>query len=264
VIVQSEAILTNSSDYWISVINAGRAFSLNDIRAVDETSTEAGQTITSLMHVADVLSTCPAPQAATPSCICTTAAQAALHGLACTYLKRPELVAAGLLPPKLLDVPAASLSLKAEVALSLKALVESGSGAAPSVGTVPEDPDAELYLFDAQLDVQRKMKKAFCEPGNVNHCPPIAVFEQVVLPYSAERQLVVKRKEENGGDLSFTSAEQLVATYASGELHPGDLKPAVRDAVDAVLQRVRSCVQADSELSKAEKEVQKVVKRKKK
>ncbi len=78
---------------------------------------------------------------------------------------------------------------------------------------------------------------------------------------AAERKLVVQRKEENGGDLSFTDAAELRAAYASSALHPGDLKPAARDALDAVLQRVRSRVQGEPELGKAAKEVEKVAKR---
>ena len=55
VVVQSEAILQDPSNYWISVINAGRAHGLEDVRAVDPTAEGAAPVITALMHVADVL-----------------------------------------------------------------------------------------------------------------------------------------------------------------------------------------------------------------
>jgi tyrosyl-tRNA synthetase len=142
-------------------------------------------------------------------------------------------------------VPAVSLRLKA--------------GAADAGGYY--DVDGELLLFDAQPDVQRKMKKAFCEPGNVAQNPVLSIVEEVVLPFSGERRLVVQRKEENGGDLTFEGSAQLRAAFASGDLHPGDFKPSVRDAVDAVLERVRAAVKADPELGKAQKEVEKVAKR---
>ena len=82
-----------------------------------------------------------------------------------------------------------------------------------------------------------------------------------MLPYSATGQLLVKRKPDNGGDVSFTAPGPLREAYASGALHPGDLKPAVRDAVDEVLQRVRAAIASDPELQKADKEVTKVLKR---
>ena len=70
------------------------------------------------------------------------------------------------------------------------------------------------------------------------------------------------RKEEDGGDVHYTDGAALRAAFASGELHPGDLKPAVRDAVDKVLQRVRDAVKASAELAKALKEVEKAAKKK--
>jgi len=57
------------------------------------------------------------------------------------------------------------------------------------------------------------------------------------------------------------ASAHLKADFAAGALHPGDLKPSVRDAAMAVLQRVRAAVSADAQLAKAEKEVVKVQKR---
>jgi hypothetical protein len=110
VVTQSTALLTNASDYWISVINAGRAFPLSAVRAVDEAMVEAGQVLTSLMHVADVLAVCSA--GGTPTCLCGTETQRALHTLASTYVARPEGAAAGLTPPSVTSAPSISLQLK--------------------------------------------------------------------------------------------------------------------------------------------------------
>ena len=244
VVLQSEAILLNSNDYWISVINAGRAFQLNEIRAVDEANGEGGQVVSTLMHVADVLSTA---SASAPSCICGTAAQAPIHRLASGYLAKPDVAASGLKPPGVSVAAAVSIRLRSALVVVDEATAEN-------------DPDAELLLFDGQPDVLRKMKKAFAEPGNTDDCPVIAVVTEAVLPYGAGK-LVVKRKEENGGDMTFTASAELKAAYASQALHPGDLKPAARDAVDAVLERVRAAMKADPELGKAAKEVEKVAKR---
>ena len=107
-----------------------------------------------------------------------------------------------------------------------------------------------------------KLKKAFCEPGNLSHCPPVTVACEAVLPYHASKKLSIKRSADNGGDLDYAAPEALRTSFSSGELHPGDLKPAARDAVNEVLQRVREAIAADAELKKAEKEVDKVLKRK--
>ena len=244
ILIQSDALLTNSSDYWISVINAGRASPLSKVRAVEEPlMSETGHVITTLMHVADVLAVCPTAGAG--AILCGPEGSTALHELAAAYVHRPEAKAAGLVPP--------SVTTVRSVALRLKSL---------EIENANLDPDNELLLFDGQPDVQRKMKKAFCEPANLAHCPPVSVVCEAVLPYGATRMLSIKRSADNGGDLEYTSAEQLQKAFGSGELHPGDLKPAARDAVNEVLQRVRDAIAADAELKKAEKEVDKVLKRK--
>jgi tyrosyl-tRNA synthetase len=61
VLWQSEAILADPSNYWISVINVGRHFSLNDVMGPDMKDSEgAGIVISRLMRVADVAGVEPA------------------------------------------------------------------------------------------------------------------------------------------------------------------------------------------------------------
>ena len=241
VVVQSEAILQDPSNYWISVINAGRAHGLEDVRAVDPTAEGAAPVITALMHVADVLAISADADASAPSCICAPPSQAAAHALAAGYLRSDAAAAAGLKPPQIIEVAAPDLRLKDAAAA--------------------DDADAELRLLDNAADVQRKIKRAFCEPGNVAFCPPLAVARDVVMALSADRQLVLKRKPEDGGDATFSDGAALEAAIAGGSVHPGDLKAAVRDAADGVLQRVRDAIAADKALAAAVKEVDKVAKR---
>lgn len=61
VIYQSEAILADPSNYWISVINVGRHFMLNDVMGPDMKDAEGvGSVIARLMKVADVAGVEPA------------------------------------------------------------------------------------------------------------------------------------------------------------------------------------------------------------
>lgn len=61
VLWQSDAILTDPSNYWISVINVGRHFSLNDVMGPDMKDSEgAGIVISRLMRVADIAGVEPA------------------------------------------------------------------------------------------------------------------------------------------------------------------------------------------------------------
>ncbi len=48
----------------------------------------------------------------------------------------------------------------------------------------------------------------------------------------------------------YTSYEEVVEDYGSGALHPGDLKPALAKALNAILQPVRDHFAADERAKK--------------
>ena len=48
----------------------------------------------------------------------------------------------------------------------------------------------------------------------------------------------------------YTSYEEVVRDYGSGALHPGDLKPALAKALNAILQPVRDHFAADERAKK--------------
>lgn len=61
IVYQSEAILSDPSNYWISVINAGRHFKLNEVMGVEmKDSDGAGWVVARLMRIADVAGVEPA------------------------------------------------------------------------------------------------------------------------------------------------------------------------------------------------------------
>ncbi|XWS19223.1 hypothetical protein CRYUN_Cryun32bG0112500 [Craigia yunnanensis] len=61
--------------------------------------------------------------------------------------------------------------------------------------------------------------------------------EYIIFPCFNEFR--VERNAENGGNKTFKNFEELVSDYESGELHPGDLKPALSRALNKILQPVR-------------------------
>mmetsp|Transcript_34451 Transcript_34451/g.77685 ORF Transcript_34451/g.77685 Transcript_34451/m.77685 type:complete len:815 (-) Transcript_34451:61-2505(-) len=233
VLIQSDAILLDPSHYWISVINVGRHFQLQRVRAVDEANETAGQVIAAMMHVGDVL-------AIAPSTICSSSAHKVAHELACDYIKETGVTE--------IAVPSVHISPPVDSALK-----------PPHMMDGPANADDEIYLLDASMDVGRKLKRAFCEPGNVEHCPPITLVDACVI--SAGKGLAISRKEENGGDKNYQSTDDLVADFKSGALHPGDLKPSVTKAVDAYMQLIRDRIKANDTAKKAEAELKNFLKK---
>ena len=99
------------------------------------------------------------------------------------------------------------------------------------------DPDSAIFMEDAAADVQRKIKRAFCPPGQVEGNPCLDWIKHIVFPKLGA--WTVKRAPDNGGDAPYGAFEALARDYAAGLLHPGDVKASLTDTLNALLEPVR-------------------------
>ena len=107
----------------------------------------------------------------------------------------------------------------------------------------------------SQVHGKSKMKKAFCEPGNVGFCPPIDVASTFGfgLDPDSGNIVTIQRSEENGGNVEFRNREEMEAAFANGSLHPGDLKGKVSTIIVEVLDKLVQGIKADGDTTKASK-----------
>ncbi|KAJ3337058.1 Tyrosine--tRNA ligase, cytoplasmic [Gonapodya sp. JEL0774] len=106
------------------------------------------------------------------------------------------------------------------------------------------EPDSKIDLLDDKEAIERKVKKSFCEEGNIVDNPVLGFVKNVLLPLSSlkhggEGLFVVRRPEKFGGDLTFTTVADLERTFAEKKLHPLDLKQGVSDALNALIEPIR-------------------------
>ncbi|XP_062147345.1 tyrosine--tRNA ligase 1, cytoplasmic-like isoform X1 [Alnus glutinosa] len=106
------------------------------------------------------------------------------------------------------------------------------------------DPSSSIFMEDDEAEVNLKIKKAYCPPKIVEGNPCLEYVKYLVLPWFKE--FIVERSAENGGHKTFTSFEELIPDYESGELHPADLKPALSKALNKILEPVREHFKKDS------------------
>ncbi|KAL8428040.1 hypothetical protein Efla_006946 [Eimeria flavescens] len=107
--------------------------------------------------------------------------------------------------------------------------------------------DSAIFMEDTEAEVNRKIKKAFCPPGQTKDNPCVAYVEHLVFPDSV---FEVHRSEENGGNVTFKTAEELKKSYEAGSLHPGDLKAALAREINKRLEPVRRHFQTDENARK--------------
>eukprot|EP00736_Rhodelphis_marinus_P012798 Rmarinus@m.25981 len=100
------------------------------------------------------------------------------------------------------------------------------------------DPSSAIFMEDTEAEVNTKIKKSFCPPGEIEGNPCIEYVKHVVFPKLG--QFHVKRKPDDGGDITYDNMESLEADYSAGTLHPGDLKTALARSINEILQPVRN------------------------
>ncbi len=90
------------------------------------------------------------------------------------------------------------------------------------------DLDSKIDLLDPPAALKKKLKKAFCEPGNIADNGILSFCKYVIFPVVLKNEkFKVERKPEFGGDAEYAGFEELEAAFAKEEVHPGDLKSAV-------------------------------------
>jgi tyrosyl-tRNA synthetase len=225
-------ILSGPSEYWISVINAGRSSTLRDITASlpeGKTLEMSGQVVASLMHAGDVLALCEGVDVT----LCSDKNNENLHKFAASICKSRGFDYCTVKQP---DVPA------------LRLLSEEEGGL---------EAEVNLMVTDKEVETNKKVKKAFCQPQNVTFCPLISLAS-ILLSY--RKELLVARKPDNGGDKAYTEAKPIWDDFESGALHPGDLKPAVGKMINAVMEVLRPGLKDDAALKKDQKELDNYIK----
>lgn len=115
------------------------------------------------------------------------------------------------------------------------------------------DPDSKIDLLEDAKTVEKKIKKAFCEEGNIKENGLLAFIKSILFPFqtlSGTPHIEFPRKPEFGGDVKFTDYESLETAFANKELHPGDLKKGVTLAINGLLEPIRAVWANDPELQK--------------
>lgn len=101
------------------------------------------------------------------------------------------------------------------------------------------EENSKIDMLDSAAQVKKKIKSAFCEPGNCENNGILAFAKHVLFPLSKSNKLVIERKEEWGGNLEYSNYAELEKAFADQSLHPGDLKGGIEKQLNALLAPMR-------------------------
>ena len=102
------------------------------------------------------------------------------------------------------------------------------------------DLDSKIDLLDTPAALKKKLKKAFCEPGNIQDNGILSFCKYVIFPVVLKNEkFLIERKPDNGGNVEYEKFEDLEAAFAKELVHPGDLKASVEVYLNRLLDPVR-------------------------
>ncbi|MBI2019161.1 tyrosine--tRNA ligase, partial [Candidatus Daviesbacteria bacterium] len=98
-------------------------------------------------------------------------------------------------------------------------------------------PDSAVFITDSPDEIKRKVNNAYCPEGIVEF-NPILDWTKNLIFYNPS-SLTVTRPEKFGGDITYSSYEELEKDYAEKKLHPMDLKNTVAEWLIQKLEPAR-------------------------
>jgi tyrosyl-tRNA synthetase len=114
------------------------------------------------------------------------------------------------------------------------------------------DKGSKIDLIDSPDDVKKKLNSAFCAEGVVEENGVLAFCKHVLMTLKQDKgeEFVVKRPEKWGGNLSYKSYDELEKDFIDKKLHPMDLKQALAEEVNKLLESIREKMKGETDLVK--------------
>ena len=138
-----------------------------------------------------------------------------------------------------------------------------GLGKPPEVATSVEKaiemkmskskPDTAIFMTDSAEEIKRKISKAYCPEGIIEENPMLEYCKYMI--FEKVNSLKIERPEKWGGNLEFNSYAELEKSFAEKKLHPMDLKQAVSESINNLLEPVRQKLEKSSSARKLKEEI---------
>lgn len=226
--------LINSPDYWATLLKVAKSASLARVkraltilgRKVDEGESDFSKLIYPLMQVTDIF------ELGVDIALGGTDQRKAhmLQRDVAEKLKKRKVIAIHTpLIPSLQGLGRMDLSGLNEEALEELMMEHKMS---------KSKPESAIFVTDSDETIRDKVLKAYCPPKIVEGNPVIEIAKHIIFR-GEEKKLTIDRPQKFGGPIDVWSQEELIRLYASGTIHPLDLKNAVADYLISFMKPIR-------------------------
>jgi len=106
-----------------------------------------------------------------------------------------------------------------------------------------------IFVHDTDEEINSKFKKAWCPEGIVEKNPVLEISRYII--FHKFNEVVVERPDKFGGNVTYTSYQDLEGDFVQKKLHPSDLKATVSKYVTEIIRPIREKIILTDELSEA-------------
>lgn len=101
------------------------------------------------------------------------------------------------------------------------------------------NPDNTIFMDDSEIEVNRKIKKAFCEPQNIEKNPILDWIKWIIFPIE-NKFIIPENKKFNTPERKYDKFETLENEFKEGKIYPNDIKKGLQNIINHLLTPVRS------------------------
>jgi len=98
-------------------------------------------------------------------------------------------------------------------------------------------PGSGISFLDDKATIEKSIRSAYCSEKDISDNPVLQIARLIVFPRI--KSFKVSRPEKFGGNVSFESYDKLAGSFASGDLHPADLKVSVAGYIEDIVAPIR-------------------------
>ena len=98
-------------------------------------------------------------------------------------------------------------------------------------------PGSGISVTDSYDEIQKTIKGAYCPEKTAEENPILQICRLIIFPRI--KSFKIERPSKFGGNLDIKNYEKLEEVYASGKLHPLDLKNAVTKYLEEIIAPIR-------------------------
>lgn len=101
--------------------------------------------------------------------------------------------------------------------------------------------DSKIDLLDSKNILKKKINRAYCAPGDIDDNCLLELLRDVIFPVLTvqNKGFTIQRKEEYGGEITYSTIDVVYEDFRSERLYPGDLKLGLIETIDSIIAPLR-------------------------